>query len=114
MRPTINRKAAKQEIEFWRSKFRVLEDWKISYYSGDGTYVDQCFCNIDVKKATIYAPSKCNKNPDYFLHEVLHVMFCAVRNDQVTRNVYNLDKTKESEEQSVHDLCNLVFGKYHQ
>lgn len=85
-------------------KFSVLDDWTIEYdddwtieYDIDGDYKGQCVVNTDQKHAVIYAWPKGKKCPkDYFLHEVIHIVFSAT------------DGCYEREEIAIRDMCKYI------
>lgn len=93
---------ARKTIKYWKSKFRILDDWKISY-DAKAPYKAQCCHNKETKRATIYAwPARKRVAKDYFFHEVLHIVFAAHRSLPSRLR-------KEAEELIVQDLC-VIYG----
>jgi hypothetical protein len=93
------RKDARKIINYWKRKFRILEDWKINY-APKAPYKAQCCHNRKNKSSTIYAWPDGKRIPeDYYFHEVLHVAFAA----------YRSSKKHDREELLVQDLC-VIYG----
>lgn len=104
-----NTKEIQEQINSIKNKFRLLDEWKISFLPA--TDLDQAIVIFDKENprlATIYG--FCNREEvkvpeDYYMHEVLH---CAVR--ELTR----IDRRKnhllrEAEEALVQDLCKVIY-----
>ena len=85
-----------KKIKELQKKFRVLHDWDIGY-EAHSVYSSQCCHNPTTKMATIYKFGKKKVPPDYFLHEILHIAFAAVRDN------------KETEEMLVQDICSFLL-----
>jgi len=87
------------DIQKLVSKFRVLDDWNISY-DPHSDYKGQCAINEDTKEADIYGWGVLQTQPDdYLIHEVLHIAFRAAK--RVGR---------EGEELFIQDLCTMLSG----
>jgi hypothetical protein len=89
----------REEIDYWVSKFRTLVGWNISY-DPDAEYKGQCAVSDKDKSATIYGWSdSVPLEPDYFLHEILHIAYRASKM-----------LGREGEELFIQDLCAIWVG----
>ncbi len=80
-------------------RFRILRDWKIEYDT-KSIYKAQVAVNAEKKTAVIFDWEGRPRPKDYFLHEVLHIVFYAVSYSR------KIDKSaKQTEEMCVQDLC---------
>jgi len=71
----------KQDINFWKEKFRVLVDWEIEF-DDQSEFKGQTGINTATKHAVIYGWDNETKVPkEYILHEIIHIAIRAVEND---------------------------------
>jgi hypothetical protein len=90
------------EIDYWKSKFRILADWEILYdentdYTGRGHHVAK------TKKAAIFPWGEGEQEEDYIYHEILHICQCHLRYLYETAADYKI--WREAEEKYVQDVC---------
>lgn len=83
-----------KQIDKYQKKFRVLNDWKITFLN-DGEHYSQSSHNIKRKIAIIYPFFEKKAPNDYILHEVLHIAFQEAQT------------SREKEEMFVQDICHL-------
>ena len=89
-------------IEYWQSKFRILDEWTIVAQK-DGEYTGQVHLNASDKKAIICPWGVGKEADDYILHELLHICMSEIL---YNRKPYR--EQREAEELFVQDLCNLI------
>jgi hypothetical protein len=91
----------KDKIEYWQSKFRVLEDWSI-VIEEDGGYKGQVHLNADDRKACV-CPWESEEEPeDYILHETLHICMIEIESGETYK------ERRRVEELFVQDLCTII------
>lgn len=98
----------KKQIEYWQSKFRILQDWKIEYILGTGRYCSVTK-NVKLRKAYIY-PFRGRPPKDYFLHEIIHLCVAEIKNGPCDKVYYGMvdSSAYEKEEIFVQDLCQIM------
>jgi len=90
-----------EEIDYWKSQFRIISDWKIKYDNGC-EYTGQTATGPKIKEATIYSYGKGRPPKDYVFHEILHVCQAEIQRGEGSEN-YLI--RKEKEEKYIQDLC---------
>jgi len=103
-----NTKWMPRELKRIIKRFRILDDWTIKYDT-QNEYKGQCSVSEKRKLAVIYDWGSRGRPKDYFLHEVLHIVFRAV---MYSRKVDKYLCGRENEEISVQDLCIYILQNY--
>jgi len=108
------------EIKYWQSKFRVLEDWTIEYIEKQESfrvlkdlsiepiiYTGQVHLNGQDKEACIcpWSTDEEEEPEDYILHELLHICMLEIENKETYK------EQREAEELFVRDLCTVIYDK---
>ncbi len=60
-----------QRVDFWKSKFQVLNDWNIQYVD-DGENYSRSIYNLKIKRMVIF-PCDIDIEDDWILHEILKI-----------------------------------------
>jgi hypothetical protein len=93
-----------KELNYWKSKFRILDKWNIRLLDDDA-YTGMCGFNIKTKAADIYPWGDNKEAEDYILHELLHICMAELR------SLKSYKKKREAEELFVQDLCSIIIGQ---
>jgi hypothetical protein len=83
-------------VDFWKSKFQVLENWDIKY-TNDGENYCKSLYNVGLKRMVIF-PCDIDVEDDYIFHEIIK-MALIVGN-----------QAPELAAIVVEDICSLIRG----
>ena len=98
-----------EEIEYWQSKFRILEGYNIEY-ENKAEYKGQTSLGTKRKRAGIYAYGRKGRVPkDYIFHEIQHICLAEIRKG---KGCSKYSVRREKEEFYVQDLCQ-IFRKHY-
>ena len=97
----------KEEIEYWQSKFRILQGYDIEY-DNKSEYKGQTSLGTKKKRAVIYAYGRGRAPKDYIFHEIQHICLAEIRKG---KGCSKYSVRREKEEKYVQDLC-VIFKKF--